>query len=90
LSCGQSSSPARTIFYTGRCEKLKKMEQLLVIAIIILGFWSVITTFKAIYLILTKEFKGDKLSWILFSLIAIIGPILWLTKGKKLISSARK
>ncbi|OEY71485.1 hypothetical protein [Salegentibacter salarius] len=66
------------------------MEQILVIAIIIVAFWSLITTFRAIYLILTKEFKGDKLSWILISLVAIIGPILWITKGKKLISSARK
>jgi len=64
------------------------MHPILILSIIILAFWSVFTTFKAIYLILTKEFKGDKTSWILIVLIGIIGPILWITKGKKLISKS--
>ncbi len=58
------------------------MCQILVLLIIIISFWSVLTTFKAVYLILTKEFKGNKTHWIL---ISMIGPILWITKGKKLI-----
>ncbi len=62
------------------------MHPILILSIIILAFWSVFTSFKAIYLILTKEFKGDKTSWILIVMIGVIGPILWITKGKKLVS----
>jgi hypothetical protein len=62
------------------------MHPILILSIIIVSFWSVITSFRAIYLILTKEFKGDKTTWILISMIGIIGPIIWITKGKKLIS----
>ncbi|WP_123803430.1 hypothetical protein [Flavivirga aquatica] len=61
------------------------MHPILILSIIILAFWSVITTFKAIYLILTKEFRGDKISWILIVMIGFIGPILWITKGRKLV-----
>jgi hypothetical protein len=62
------------------------MIPILILTFIIIAFWSVITTFRAIYLILTKEFKGDKTTWILISMIGIIGPIIWITKGKKLLS----
>jgi len=62
------------------------MKPILILIFIIIAFWSVITTFRAIYLILTKEFKGDKTTWILISMIGIIGPIIWITKGKKLLS----
>ena len=62
------------------------MKPILILTFIIIAFWSVITTFRAIYLILTKEFKGDKTTWILISMIGIIGPIIWITKGKKLLS----
>tara|TARA_Y100000589_G_C26881187_1_gene518065 strand:- start:423 stop:614 length:192 start_codon:yes stop_codon:yes gene_type:complete len=62
------------------------MKPVLILIFIIIAFWSVITTFRAIYLILTKEFKGDKTTWILISMIGIIGPIIWITKGKKLLS----
>jgi len=62
------------------------MKPVLILTFIIIAFWSVITTFRAIYLILTKEFKGDKTIWILISMIGIIGPIIWITKGKKLLS----
>jgi|TARA_B110000093_G_C12573696_1_gene247023 hypothetical protein len=65
------------------------MHPILILSIIIICFWSVFTTFKAIYLILTKEFKGDKTTWILTVLIGLIGPILWITKGKKLISKTK-
>jgi len=62
------------------------MKPVLIVTFIIIAFWSVIITFRAIYLILTKEFKGDKTTWILISMIGIIGPIIWITKGKKLLS----
>jgi hypothetical protein len=61
------------------------MKPILILLFLILGFWSVITTFRAIYLILTNEFNGSKSTWILISMIAVIGPIFWITKGKKLI-----
>ena len=66
------------------------MHPILILIFIIICFWSVFTSFKAIFLILTKEFKGDKTTWILTSMIGIIGPILWITKGKKLISNTKK
>jgi len=62
------------------------MHPILILTFLIIAFWSVITTFRAIYLILTKEFKGDKTTWVLISMIGIIGPIIWITKGKKLLS----
>ncbi|MEE9432151.1 MAG: hypothetical protein V3V16_13965 [Melioribacteraceae bacterium] len=62
------------------------MKQILILSFIILCFWSIITTFRAIFLIVTKRFNGSKSTWILISMIAFIGPILWITKGKKLIS----
>lgn len=62
------------------------MRPILILALIIIAFWSTLTTFKAIYLILTKEFKGNKMTWVLISMIGIIGPIIWITKGKKLLS----
>jgi hypothetical protein len=65
------------------------MHPILILSIIIICFWSVITTFRAIYLILTKEFKGDKTTWILTVMIGLIGPILWIVKGKKLISKTK-
>lgn len=61
------------------------MKSVLVILLILLCFWSLFTSFKAIYLILTKDFKGDKLTWILTVMVGIIGPIIWITMGKKLI-----
>jgi hypothetical protein len=62
------------------------MNQILIFAIIVISFWSLITTFKAIYTILTKEFKGSKPTWVLIVLIAFIGPILWISKGKKMVA----
>jgi len=66
------------------------MHPILILTVIIICFWSVFTSFKAIFLILTKEFKGDKATWILTSMIGIIGPILWITKGKKMISKTKE
>jgi hypothetical protein len=59
------------------------------IVIITLCFCSLVTTFRAIYLILTKEFRGSKSSWILIVMIAFVGPVLWILKGKKLVSSTK-
>jgi hypothetical protein len=61
------------------------MNPILIFLIIIICFWSIATTILAIYSILTKNFKGNKITWILIALIAIIGPLLWITKGKQLI-----
>lgn len=66
------------------------MYPLLILIIIIICFWSVITTFRAIYLILTKDFKGNKTTWVLTVMIGLIGPTLWTVKGKKLISKTKK
>ncbi|CAM4418026.1 Cardiolipin synthase N-terminal domain-containing protein [Zobellia nedashkovskayae] len=62
------------------------IKPILIIAFLILSFWSVYTSFNAVYLILTKDFKGSKVKWILIAMIGIIGPILWVIKGKKLVS----
>ena len=61
------------------------MKPILILLFLIIAFWSVITTFRAIYLILTKQFNGSKRTWILIVMIGLIGPILWVTKGKKLL-----
>ncbi|TKS57200.1 hypothetical protein [Mesohalobacter halotolerans] len=46
---------------------------------------SLIISFLAIIKIASNDFKESKLKWILISMIAIVGPILWLTIGRKLI-----
>ena len=61
------------------------MHPLLILLVIALGFWSVTTTFVAIYSILTKKFNGSKVTWILIVMIAIIGPFLWYYRGRKLL-----
>lgn len=61
------------------------MEPIWVITLIVTSFWSLITSFVAIVRILTNRFKGDKLTWVLVSMIAFIGPVLWLIHGRKLI-----
>lgn len=61
------------------------MEPFLVTLLILVCFGSIITTFVAIIRILSNELNGSKVMWILISMIGIIGPILWLTKGRKLI-----
>lgn len=61
------------------------MKPLFVLLLITVCFWSVITSFVAIIRILTNEFKGSKVEWVVISMIGIIGPILWVTKGRKLI-----
>ena len=61
------------------------MKPIIGLLLMIICFWSIITTFRAIYLILTNEFNGSKKKWILISLIGIVGPFMWITKGKKLL-----
>lgn len=50
---------------------------------IVLG--SLVTTLVAIFQIINNDFNGSKGLWIILSMIGIIGPILYLTKGRKLI-----
>lgn len=61
------------------------MTTFLIIIFILICFGSIITTFVAIVQILSNDFNGSKGAWILISMIGIIGPILYLTKGRKLI-----
>jgi len=61
------------------------MEPAFILFMIAAGFWSIITSFVAIIRILRNKFNGDKLTWILISMIAFIGPVLWLVNGRKLI-----
>lgn len=51
--------------------------------LIVLG--SIITSFVAIFQIINNDFNGSKGLWIIISMIGIIGPILYLTEGQKLI-----
>lgn len=51
----------------------------------LIAFGSIIITFVAIFQIISNDFNGSKGLWIVISMIGIIGPILYLTKGRKLI-----
>lgn len=62
------------------------MNILLALILIIITFSSIIITSIAIIQILSNDFKDSKGKWILISMIAFIGPILWITKGRKLIT----
>lgn len=62
------------------------MKTLLALILILIIFSSIIITSIAIIQILSNDFKDSKGKWILISMIAFIGPILWLTKGRKLIT----
>lgn len=59
------------------------MEAFIAILIFLLVLGSLVTTFVAIIQILSNDFKESKGLWIIISMIAFIGPILWLTKGRK-------
>lgn len=61
------------------------MEPIYVILLLVTCFTSLTITFTAIFKILVNDFKGVKFYWILICMIGVIGPILWLTKGKKLL-----
>ena len=62
------------------------METLLIIIISLLGIASLVITFYAIIQILSNDFKDSKPVWIAISMIAFVGPILWFTHTRKLIS----
>ncbi|AUC16611.1 hypothetical protein BTO06_16290 [Tenacibaculum sp. SZ-18] len=59
---------------------------MLALLLFLISFTSIFITIKAIYQILTKPFKGSKTTWVLIVMIAFVGPILWLLKGKKLLN----
>jgi len=61
------------------------MEVVLGLIFFIICFGSIITTFVAIFQIISNDFNGSKGLWIIISMVGIIGPILYLTKGRKLI-----
>jgi len=61
------------------------MEVVLGLIFFIICFGSIIITFVAIFQIISNDFNGSKGLWIIISMVGIIGPILYLTKGRKLI-----
>lgn len=62
------------------------LEELIAVTIIlVLGFCSMLISVYAIYQILTNEFNGSKILWVLISLITVIGPMLWVIVGHKLV-----
>lgn len=64
---------------------MESSNPIFVLTIIVICFTSIIITITAIIKILRNDFKGDKRTWILILMIGIVGPILYLLKGKKLI-----
>ena len=61
------------------------MEVILGLFFFLVVFGSIITTFVAIFQIISNDFNGSKGLWIIISMVGIIGPILYLTKGRRLI-----
>jgi len=61
------------------------MEVILGLFFFLICLSSLVITFVAIIQIASNDFKESKIQWIIISMIAFIGPILWLTKGRKLI-----
>lgn len=61
------------------------MEAFLGLLFFIILLGSIVTSFVAIFQIATNDFKESKGLWILLSMVAIIGPVLYLLKGRKLI-----
>lgn len=59
------------------------METLLVITITLLGITSLAITCYAIIQILSNDFKDSKPVWIMISMMAFVGPILWFTYTRK-------
>ncbi|CAL2091841.1 hypothetical protein [Tenacibaculum platacis] len=64
---------------------MESSNPIFVLTIIVICFTSIIITITGIIKILRNDFKGDKRTWILILMIGIVGPILYLLKGKKLI-----
>ena len=61
------------------------MEVVFGLFLFALFFGSIIMTFVAIFQIISNDFNGSKVLWILISMVAIIGPILYLANRRKLI-----
>lgn len=61
------------------------MKIFLVLFFLVITITSLVISFIAIFQILSNDFKESKIKWIIISLIGFIGPILYLTKGRKYI-----
>ncbi len=60
------------------------MHPVIVVLIIAVSFWSIITTFRAIYFIHRKPFNESKIFWTIIVMVGVIGPLIWLFKRRKL------
>ena len=69
---------------------MEPANPIFVLTLLVLGFSPIIITITGIIKILRNDFKGEKVTWILILMIAFIGPILYLLKGKKLIVKKNK
>lgn len=69
---------------------MESANPIFVLTLLVLGFSSMIITITGIIKILKNDFKGEKVTWILILMIAFIGPILYLLKGRKLIVKKNK
>ncbi|MBA6155642.1 PLDc N-terminal domain-containing protein [Tenacibaculum sp. S7007] len=69
---------------------MEPANPIFVLTLLVLGFSSMIITITGIIKILKNDFKGEKVTWILILMIAFIGPILYLLKGRKLIVKKNK
>lgn len=69
---------------------MEPASPIFVLTLLVVVFSSMIITITGIIKILRNDFKGEKSTWILILMIAFIGPILYLLKGKKLIKKKNK
>lgn len=61
------------------------MKIFLVLFFLVIIITSLVISFIAIFQILNNDFKESKIKWIIISMIGVIGPILYLIKGRKYI-----
>ena len=61
------------------------MHIIVLLIFFIITLSSLIISFVAVFQILVNNFSDSKIKWIIISLIGIIGPIMYLTKGRQLI-----
>ena len=69
---------------------MEPANPIFVITLLVIAFSSLIITITGIIKILSNDFKGEKVTWILILMIGLIGPILYLVKGRKLIVKKNK
>ncbi|OSY88369.1 hypothetical protein WH52_06300 [Tenacibaculum holothuriorum] len=69
---------------------MEPASPIFVLTLFIIGFSSMFITITGIIKILRNDFNGDKATWIIILMIGIIGSILYLLKGKKLIIKKQK